>query len=193
MAPRVDRASGLDVRQPRGSIHFEPYACHRTLSMPHNRRHVLVTALALLSTVACGNSELEHRRDEVAAAGREVMPFDLDATTHVFERTEDGGLQTVVADSDDPEQVALIRSHLAEEAERFQRGDFHDPAMIHGDDMAGLHTLMMGHDRVTIEYREIPRGGEIRYSSADPALIAAIQQWFAAQLLDHGEHAQAHR
>lgn len=34
--------------------------------------------------------------------------------------------------------VALIRSHLAEEAERFARGDFHDPAMIHGDDMAGL-------------------------------------------------------
>jgi len=161
--------------------------------MPLNRRRVLATTLALLSASACGSSELEQRREEVAEVGREVMPFELDATTHVFERTEDGGIQTVVADSDDPEQVALVRSHLAEEAERFQRGDFHDPAMIHGGDMAGLHTLVMGHDRMTIQYREIPLGGEIRYSSDDAALVDAIHQWFAAQLLDHGEHAQAHR
>jgi hypothetical protein len=118
------------------------------------------------------------------------MPFDLDATTHVFERLEDGGLQTVVADAEDPEQVALIRTHLAEEAERFSRGDFHDPAMIHGNDMAGMHALVVGHDQIKITYRDIEAGAEIRYSAVDPALVAAIHEWFDAQLNDHGQHAQ---
>jgi hypothetical protein len=158
-------------------------------------RYAVALAAASLVTgaAACGPSETEQRQEAVAEAGRAVMPFDLDATTHVFEKLPDGGLQTVVADADDPEQAALIRAHLTDEAERFQRGDFHDPAMIHGDDMAGMHALMMGHDRIAIAYHEVERGAEIRYTSEDPALIEAIHQWFDAQLRDHGEHAQAHR
>jgi hypothetical protein len=142
---------------------------------------------------ACGGSDLDERQADVAVAGSAVMPFDLDATTHVFEKLEDGGLQTVVADTDDPEQVALIRSHLTDEAERFAEGDFHDPAMIHGEDMPGLHALVMGHDRLEITYHEIERGAELRYATEDASLVAAIHQWFDAQLRDHGQHAQPHR
>jgi hypothetical protein len=158
-------------------------------------RYAVALAAASLVTgaAACGPSETERRQEEVAEAGRAVMPFDLDATTHVFEKLPDGGLQTVVADTDDPEQVALIRAHLTDEAARFARGDFHDPAMIHGDDMAGMHALMMGHDHIVIAYHEVERGAEIRYTSEDPPLVEAIHQWFDAQLHDHGEHAQAHR
>ena len=146
-----------------------------------------------VATVTCGPSNLEERRADVARAGRDVMPFDLEATTHVFEKLEEGGLQTVVADTGDPNQIALIRTHLAEEAERFRRGDFHDPAMIHGDDMAGLHALVMGHERVRITYRETERGAEIRYSSEDPTLVEAIHEWFDAQVRDHGAHARPNR
>jgi hypothetical protein len=119
------------------------------------------------------------------------MPFDLDATTHIFEKLEDGGLQTVIADSEDPEQISRIREHLSEEAERFARGDFHDPAKIHGEDMPGLHVLVMGHDRLRVHYEDVVRGAEIRYSSDDPAIVQALHEWFDAQLTDHGEHAQA--
>lgn len=135
--------------------------------------------------------ELEARQAEVARAGAHVMPFDLDRTTHVFEPVEDGGVQTVVSDDGDPEQIALIRSHLAEEAARFARGDFHDPAMIHGEDMAGMHALVMGHDRLSITYRDVPRGGEIRYRTGDPELVSAVHAWFEAQLADHGSHAHS--
>lgn len=148
-----------------------------------------VTCLSI-GAAACGPSNLERRQVEVAAAGKAVMPFDLDATTHVFEKLEDGGLQTVVADAEDPEQVALIRTHLAEETERFSRGDFHDPAMIHGNDMAGMHALVMGHDQIKITYRDVEAGAEIRYSAVDPALITAIHEWFDAQVTDHGQHPQ---
>lgn len=146
----------------------------------------------LVGSTACGEADVDERQADVAEAGSAVMPFDLEATTHVFEKLDDGGLQTVVADEEEPEQIALVRAHLADEAERFARGDFHDPAMIHGEDMPGLHELVMGHERLEIVYREVERGGEIRYSSEDPSLVTAIHEWFDAQLSDHGEHAQPH-
>ncbi len=158
-------------------------------------------ALAVLGCVEADQSsdveehqaEMADRRAEVAAAGAQVMPFDLDATTHFFEKTEFGGIQEVVADSVDPHQVALIREHLEEEAERFARGDFHDPAMIHGEDMAGLHELVMGHEGLAIEYVEIELGARITYRAEEPALVSAIHEWFDAQLRDHGDHASGRR
>ncbi|MGW8281776.1 MAG: aspartate carbamoyltransferase [Gemmatimonadota bacterium] len=153
-------------------------------------RHGIVVILA--AALACSGQDLEQRRAEVAEAGAEVMPFDLERSTHFFEKLEDGGLQTVLSDDEDVEQVALIRTHLAEEAERFARGDFHDPSMIHGENMAGLHALVTGHDRLTITYQDVPDGGEIRYESRDPQLVDAIHVWFEAQVRDHGEHAQSH-
>lgn len=150
----------------------------------------LSVAFVAVCVVACGESDLDRRQAEVAEAGSAVMPFDLEATTHVFEELDDGGLQTLVADADDPEQIALIRAHVSEEAERFALGDFHDPAMIHGDEMPGLHALVAGYDRLNITYRDVERGGEIRYVSDDPALVEAIHQWFDAQRSDHGAHAQ---
>lgn len=153
---------------------------------------IAVTAFLLSTVAACGPSDMEQRQAEVASAGAEVMPFDLDATTHVFEKTENGGLQTVFADSEDEEQIALIRAHLGEEAERFSRGDFHDPESIQGVDMPGLHALMMGAERIAITYVEVARGGEISYETDDAALVETIHQWFDAQVSDHGEHAQGH-
>lgn len=151
---------------------------------------IAIVALADAAVAGCRKPALEERRAAVASAGSEVMPFDLEATTHVFEKLADGGRQTVVADGDDPRQVALIRTHLAEEARRFARGDFHDPAMIHGENMPGLHALVMGHDSVTITYSEVERGAAIRYRSQSAALQAALHQWFDAQLSDHGAHAR---
>lgn len=136
---------------------------------------------------------LDDRQSVVAEAGAMVMPFDLDRTTHVFEKTEYGGLQTVVSDDADARQVSLIREHLAEEAERFSRGDFHDPAMIHGDDMAGMHALVVGYEKLVVTYGEVDGGAEIRYSSDDPDLVVALHEWFDAQVSDHGEHARDHR
>lgn len=159
-----------------------------------------VGVLAAIGLLACGPGQgepgaegLAERQADVAAAGAEVMPFDLETSTHVFEKTENGGIQDVVSDGVDERQIALIRSHLSEEAGRFASGDFHDPAMIHGDDMPGLHALVMGHERIDVRYDDIESGGRITYSTEDPALVEAIHQWFEAQVRDHGEHAQAHR
>lgn len=151
--------------------------------------------LAAVSTLACAEPapDLEDRQAAVAEAGSAIMPFDLDATTHIFEKTEDGGLQQVISDDGDPTQIRLVREHLEEEAARFAEGDFHDPAMIHGEAMPGLHELTMNSDRLMVQYSALENGAQITYSSEDESLVQAIHAWFDAQLTDHGAHAQDHR
>ena len=157
-----------------------------------NKHYALyIMLVALFALAGCGPASTE-RQAEVAERGAEVMPFDLERTTHIFEKLDNGGLQQVITDDGDAEQVRLIREHLTEEAERFQNGDFHDPAMIHGDDMAGLHELVTGADRLTITYSDIDDGAQILYSADDPTLVNALHVWFDQQVSDHGSHAERH-
>ena len=161
-----------------------------------------LSSFLLLSLAGCSGSNAQdaasstvtERQEMIATRGVEVMPFDLEQTTHIFEKREDGGLQQVIADDPaDEEQIRLIRTHLAEEAERFQQGDFHDPTMIHGEDMAGLHELMLGAERIVIAYDESPDGAQILYTTDDAELVSALHAWFDAQLTDHGDHATSPR
>ena len=135
-------------------------------------------------------SGLAAREADVATRGSTVMPFDLEQTTHTFQKTSDGGLQTVTADDpDDAEQSRLIRGHLSAEAQRFAAGDFSDPAGIHGAAMPGLAALSASAGAITIEYSEVPAGAAIRYATSDAALVSALHLWFDAQVSDHGQHA----
>ncbi|MGE5087922.1 MAG: hypothetical protein ACM3QY_02260 [Candidatus Levyibacteriota bacterium] len=74
--------------------------------------------------------------------GAEVMPFDLKATTHIFTKTPDGGVQRVVVrNPGDLRQVDLIRMHLRHIDEQFAKGNYSAPSSIHGNDMPGLREL----------------------------------------------------
>jgi uncharacterized protein (DUF305 family) len=109
------------------------------------------------------------RQSEVAESGAQMMPFDLEKTTHVFEATENGGVQQVVADDPtDEEQLSLIRKHLNEEADKFSRGDFSDPAEIHGEDMPGLKELEENASSIEARYSKLPDGAQIEYTTDDP-------------------------
>lgn len=148
-------------------------------------------ALAIVIGAGLRHAVLHQRQIEVAMRGAQVMPFDLEKTTHHFESLPDGGLQTVVADAPiDPEQVKLIQSHLEEETAKFQAGDFSDPAAIHGDTMPGLKQLRTGYRDMTVEYTALSDGGQIRYTTEQPTLVTAVHDWFSAQRSDHGHHAE---
>ncbi len=135
---------------------------------------------------------ISDRQAEIAERSLKVMPFDLERTTHIFEKTEFGGVQQVLSDDGDLSQIELIQAHLAEEAERFQTGDFGDPALIHGHDMPGLAELEAGFEHLEVVYQPLLEGGKISYSTANERLKIATHQWFDAQLSDHGSHAQEH-
>jgi hypothetical protein len=133
------------------------------------------------------------RQAEVAALGSQVMPFDLERTTHIFTEQPDGGLQQVIANEPrDAAQIALIRAHLLKEAAAFARGDFADPAAIHGGTMPGLTELRASAGQIDVAYSELPNGAQIRYVTSDPTLVRALHAWFKAQLSDHGGHAMDH-
>jgi hypothetical protein len=133
------------------------------------------------------------RQEEVAVKGAKVMPFDLEQTTHVFQKLDDGGLQKVVVkDPANKKQIALIQSHLKEESEKFRKGDFSDPAKIHGEDMPGLAELKKGAGQIAVAYTSLPDGAQIRYTAKHAKLTTALHRWFDAQLSDHGHHATHH-
>lgn len=132
------------------------------------------------------------RQAEVAARGAQVMPFDLTATSHLFTKNRNGGLQQVlVKNPEDRAQLLLVRSHLREIAGRFEAGDFSAPARIHGEAMPGLAELKQARPgEITVHYRELREGAQIRYATSNPALVPALHRWFDAQLSDHGPHAR---
>lgn len=152
-------------------------------------RLIVIALVTLAIAGGCGRSATT-RQEEVAERGAQVMPFDLDATTHRFEPRASGLEQTVVTDDpDDTEQVDLIRQHLEAEQRRFERGDFSDPAHIHGDDMPGLGTLQARATDIDISYSEVAAGGRLLFVTDDADLIEALHTWGRAQTTDHGSHA----
>jgi hypothetical protein len=158
-------------------------------------RNTILFALVVLSAGAIVLFETamtlaQTRQEDVATRGAKVMPFDLEQTMHVFQKLEDGGLQKVVVkDPSNKKQIALIQAHLREESERFRKGDFSDPAKIHGENMPGLAELKAGAGKIDVVYTPLPDGAQIRYTTKDSTLLMAIHHWFDAQLSDHGSHA----
>lgn len=152
---------------------------------------VLSLALSACAPVAPGSQSMSTRQAEVAERGAQVMPFDLEQTTHIFTPSDIGGLQQVVAkDGADSAQIDLIRAHLLEEAENFRAGNFSDPSIIHGEEMPGLVALREHNGRIEVRYSEVPDGAQLEYVTDDKQLIEVLHLWFEAQVMDHGTHAQ---
>jgi hypothetical protein len=146
--------------------------------------------LAMVAQAGAVEPATPSRLDEVAERGAKVMPFNLDKTVHIFNKTETGGVQQVIAkNASDAEQIRLIREHLAHIAASFAQGDFSGPASIHGPEMPGLAELRAGAEQVQFAYRDLPDGAQIDYSTDQPALVDAIHRFFDAQLSDHARHA----
>ena len=131
------------------------------------------------------------RQAMVAERGKDVMPFSLAATTHVFTKSAEGGVQQVIArKSADAAQINLARGHLQEIREQFLKGDFSGPSHIHGQDMPGLAELRQARPgQIAITYKDVKGGGQLTYKTADATLVAALHNWFDAQLSDHGKDA----
>ena len=125
-------------------------------------------------------------QEHVHYKSHSVMPFDMSKTVHIFRMTERGGVQSVVArDPTAKQQIAIIRQHLQKEADGFQRGNYADPAALHGSDMPGLKELEAGASAIKVAYSPLPLGAEIRFETTDIHLLTAVHRWFGAQLSEH--------
>lgn len=148
--------------------------------------------VAVFALLASPGTLAETQQEHVHRMSHDVMPFDMSKTLHIFRMTESGGIESVVArDAGDAEQVNLIRQHLKHESEKFQRGDYSDPARLHGMDMPGLRELRADASGVKVSYAELPAGAQITFETRDLRLLTAIHRWFGAQLSEHGADARA--
>jgi hypothetical protein len=133
------------------------------------------------------------RQAEVAERGKDIMPFSLKDTTHIFSKTGAGGVQRVVVkNAADTAQITLVRAHLQSIRQQFLSGDFSSPSHIHGVDMPGLQELRSAKPgQITIAYRDVDSGAELEFRTSSGVMVAALHKWFDAQVADHGADAMA--
>lgn len=119
------------------------------------------------------------------ARGHQAMGVDQYTSTHRFDALPDGGRIELQRDVDDPEGVATIRAHLRAIADAFARGDFGTPATVHAMQVPGTEVMAARHASIRYAYRDLPRGGEVRITTADADALRAIHAFMAFQRTDH--------
>lgn len=157
---------------------------------------ILVRGAALAATLLAGvvgtTSAQTTRQAHIHQMSGHVMPFDMSRTVHIFKMTERGGIERIVTrNTAASDQVPLIQQHLQHEAQQFQKGNYADPAKLHGANMPGLKQLEQGASRIRISYMALPNGAQISFETTDIHLLTAIHRWFGAQLSEHGADARA--
>lgn len=148
---------------------------------------MLVPALAAEEPPACplhaSHSKAEAELDQ---RGDRVMGFDHARTTHHFRIEPDGGVIQVDAnDVADAESRQAIRTHLAEIAAAFSRGDFSSPFAIHQRVLPGVAVLIEKKEAVRYLYEETERGARVRITTKDAPAVAAVHEFLRAQIGDH--------
>lgn len=153
---------------------------------------LLLTGLMLFSTsVFAAEKASPERIDEVKQRTQQIVPYSEEQTLQMFTKTVHGGVQHVVVKSaENTEQIKLIQAHLQKMVENFSKGDFSETAQMHGDNMAGLAQLKMAKPYdIKYEYKALPKGAQIHYSTEEPKFAQALHEWFDAQTSDHDSHA----
>jgi hypothetical protein len=122
---------------------------------------------------------------QTRGADPRAMGVDQYTSSHQFDALPDGGRIELQRAVDDSAGVAQIRQHLREIATAFAKGDFSIPAFVHDQKVPG--TAVMAAKGAVIRYtvRDLPRGGEVRITTADPEALAAIHEFVAFQRQDH--------
>jgi hypothetical protein len=118
------------------------------------------------------------------------MGVDQYTSIHLFDALPDGGRIELQRAVDDSAGVAQIRRHLRTIAGAFAGGDFGTPAFVHAQKVPGTDVMAAKRSLISYTVRDLPRGGELRITTRDPAAIAAVHDFMAFQRMDH--HAGGH-
>jgi hypothetical protein len=152
----------------------------------------LLAPFALIATLTWSSAAAAQDSSFAAMQkrGKVAMGVDQYTSIHKFDDLADGGRIELQRDRDDAAGTRAIRDHLKAISVAFSSGDFSTPAFVHMREVPG--TKVMAEKRGVIRYafRELPRGGELRITTTDPAALASVHQFLAFQRGDH--HAAGH-
>ena len=158
--------------------------------MRQNMRVVLAIAIS----VACVPDAETRRRADAAAdsefagvqsRGAQAMGVDQYTSTHVFEPLPDGGRISLQRDDADSVGTAQIRAHMEQISRAFASGDFTLPGFVHAQEVPGTAQMTAKRESITYTVESLPRGGAVRLSSTDTAVVRAIHEFLAFQRSDH--------
>lgn len=117
--------------------------------------------------------------------GKQVMGVDQYTSTHVFESLPDGGRIILQRDASDPVDERTIRAHMRAIAERFGKGDFALPGLVHDMQVPGTAVMAKKKRRIRYVATNLPRGAEVRITTRDAEALKALHEFLAFQRLDH--------
>jgi hypothetical protein len=127
--------------------------------------------------------------------GERFMGVNQYTSAHRFESLPDGGrieLQRDTENAADTAGIRTIREHLRGIADAFARGDFTIPGAVHDTgEVPGTRVMAAKRAAISYAFRPLPRGGEVRITTTDPAAVAAVHEFLAFQRREH--HAAAGR
>jgi hypothetical protein len=149
---------------------------------------LLLLTLAAATGWAAGHSHQggqgqKQSKDATADANPATETFDPGAVNQATTQTANGGIRRVVAnESSDAKQIGLIRANLKALADKFGPGSFAGQGMATGPAARAVAILQSAApEKLRAQYLEVRAGAELRYSSDDPSLAAALREWLAAQ------------
>jgi hypothetical protein len=118
--------------------------------------------------------------------GAEAMGFSQEATKHTFRLHVDGGaIEVRAVNAADADSITRIRTHLAEIAKAFPKGDFAKPEYIHGRKPDGVEVMTELLPSIVWKYEELDGGARVRIRSKDARAVEAIQAFLRFQIADH--------
>ncbi|MGZ5030175.1 MAG: aspartate carbamoyltransferase [Methylobacter sp.] len=165
------------------------------------KNHPLILVGLLIFSMSASAFENDNPESvtTVRQRAQEVVPYDLSQALQTFTKTVHGGIQHVVAKTPgNTREIEAIQAHLSKIAADFRKGDFSVTERVHGADMPGLaHLKMAKTDDIKFEYKALPNGAQIHYSTEYPQFVQALHEWFDAQKIEHGndviqEHSKHH-
>lgn len=163
---------------------------------------VLVLAVGLggcdRNTSAASDAASPASNDSAFAALQErgaspaAMGVDQYSSVHRFVDLPDGGRIELQRAVDDSAGVEQIRSHLRHIEQAFSQGDFQIPGFVHGRaEVPGTQVMAERREAIEYEFRELPKGGELRIRTRDSEAVAAIHSFLAFQRGDHRTNGHA--
>jgi len=138
----------------------------------------------------------QETRDSASRAlqGRGAIYMGVDQYTsrHQFDDQDDGGRIELQRQVDDSAGVAQIRLHLRQVMAEFIQGNFTIPGLVHDRPVPGAAVMAERKHLIRYQFRELPRGGEIRIITSDARALAAIHEFLAFQRMDHRAAGHTH-
>jgi len=120
------------------------------------------------------------------ARGKMAMGIDQNTSMHRFDTSATGGrIELQAASSADTAAIARVRQHLRGISRAFAAGDFSSPMFVHMKTVPGTAVMAARRQAITYVMHDLPRGGEVVITTADPEALKAIHEFMAFQ---RGEH-----